>query len=374
MRVVAMTAEMTAETMALTAEVMPWVRRLAVVGRGSGLSAGREGPMAEEEEVWRALASRGLFARHVAGVGLLLGRGGAGLPPLATSSGPRRAVAIVGARAADAYGLAVAQALGEAAVRLGFTVVSGGAEGCDAAAHAGAMTAMASGGARDGAATVVVMAGGHDHPYPAQHGPLFHAVAEAGGAVVAVDWPTTRPQRFAFVARNRVIAALSDAVVVVRAARGSGSLATVRFARELRRPVGAVPGAVGVALSEGCHDLLEAGAMTIASPEALARLLSQASGLPCDGTSVARWGSRAVPQPDPWHGGGVTEARPADGPPDDPRAAAVLAVILREAGLDLDSLAERTNVPPSELPGILLDLELAGRISRTAGGRHVGLG
>jgi DNA processing protein len=354
--------------------IMGWVRRLAVVGRGAGLAAGLEGPMAEEAEVVQALAARGLYARHAAGVGLLLVRGAPSLPPLGTETGPRRAVAIVGARAADAYGLALSHALGEAAVRLGFTVVSGGAEGCDAAAHAGALAAMARGAARDGAATVVVVAGGHDHPYPAQHGPLFRQIVDAGGAVVAVDWPTTPPRRFAFVARNRVIAALSDAVVVVRATRGSGSLATARFAGELKRPVGAVPGAVGVALSEGCHDLLEAGAAAVASPEGLAALMARASGLSSDPARIVAWGSRGIPQPDPWpaRGGGAETA--TAGAPLDPKSAAVLAEITREAGLDLDSLAERTNVPPSELPGILLDLELTGRISRTAGGRHVSLG
>jgi predicted Rossmann fold nucleotide-binding protein DprA/Smf involved in DNA uptake len=233
---------------------------------------------------------------------------------------------------------------------------------------------MARGVARDGAATVVVVAGGHDHPYPAQHGPLFEEVAAAGGAVVAVDWPTTPPRRFAFVARNRVIAALSDAVVVVRATRGSGSLATARFAVELKRPVGAVPGAVGVALSEGCHDLLEAGAAAVASPEGLAALLSRASGRAVDPGTAGRWDSRTIPQPDPWPARKAASEGEAKAPPLDPKSAAVLAEITREAGLDLDSLAERTNVPPSELPGVLLDLELTGRISRTAGGRHVSLG
>jgi DNA processing protein len=345
-------------------QVSAWVRRLAMVGHGTGLATGLDGPLAPEEGVMATLRARGLVARHVLGVGLLLVRGAHDLTAF-SDHGPRRTVAIVGARAADAYGLALARLLGHAAVRLGFTVVSGGAEGVDAAAHEGALEAMAI--SRGSAATVVVMAGGHDHPYPAQHAALFSRVCEARGAVVAVDWPTIRPRRHTFVARNRVIAALSDAVVVVRAGRESGSLATARFARALGRPVAAVPGACGATLSDGCHDLLEAGATAVASPAGLAAFLAKATGLPVEARRVSAWGSRSVPQPAPWARDEPSPmALPAAGP-----GAAVLAVLGESGALDLDSLAERTNVPRTELPGVLLDLELAGWASRTAGGRFL---
>jgi DNA processing protein len=140
-----------------------------------------------------------------------------------------RAVAVVGSRAPDAAGAALARRLGAALARAGAWVVSGGAVGIDAAAHRGALEA--------GGRTVVVLGGGLDHLYPAAHRALFARVVEAGGALVAEVEDDVRPAPFRFVERNRIVAALADATVVVRAGARSGALLTAERARELGWPV-----------------------------------------------------------------------------------------------------------------------------------------
>ena len=126
----------------------------------------------------------------------------------------------------------------------GWTVVSGAAFGIDAAAHRGALSV-------DGA-TVAVVAGGVDRPYPLAHTTLLARIAEVG-AVVAEVAPGMAPTRPRFLLRNRIIAAVSRGVIVVEAALRSGSLNTARTAAEIGRPVGVVPGPVTSMMSSGCH-------------------------------------------------------------------------------------------------------------------------
>ncbi|MCC6622672.1 MAG: DNA-processing protein DprA [Deltaproteobacteria bacterium] len=262
---------------------------------------------------------------------------------------PPRRVAIVGARMADPYGLSLARRVAHDAVALGWAVVSGGAEGCDHAAHEGALEA--------GGATVVVLPAGHRHLYPRAHAPLYARVVERG-AVVSARPPDARPSRASFLARNHVIAALADAVVVVRARLKSGSLSTAAASRALGKPVGAIPGDVGQVLSEGCHHLLATGAVPILGPASLSRLL----GAPRSGSP---WPLRATGQAAPWEGAANV---PLPGLEPDDEAA--LAVVRREPGLDLDGIAVRTNLPLGVLVGVLTNLEVAGRITRWPGGRY----
>ena len=139
-------------------------------------------------------------------------RGAARLDELAD-----RSVALVGARASTAYGEHVAGELGHQLGERGWTVVSGGAFGIDAAAHRGALAADA--------ATVAVLACGVDRPYPAAHGALFHRIAESG--LLVSEWPPgAAPHRHRFLVRNRLIAALTRGTVVVEAAARSGAEAT----------------------------------------------------------------------------------------------------------------------------------------------------
>jgi DNA processing protein len=170
-----------------------------------------------------------------------------------------RSVAIVGSRASTAYGEHVAGELGHQLGERGWTVVSGGAFGIDAAAHRGAMAAEAP--------TVAVLACGVDRPYPAAHGALFHRIAETG--LLVSEWPPRcAPLRHRFLVRNRLIAALTRGTVVVEAAARSGAQATARRAQQLGRQVLVVPGPVTSAMSVGCHELLreeELGATLVAS-------------------------------------------------------------------------------------------------------------
>jgi DNA processing protein len=172
-----------------------------------------------------------------------------------------RSVAIVGSRASTAYGEHVAGELGHRLGERGWTVVSGGAYGIDAAAHRGALAAEAP--------TVVVLACGVDRPYPAAHGALFHRITETG--LLVSEWPPgCAPLRHRFLVRNRLIAALTRGTVVVEAAARSGAQATAQRARRLGREVLVVPGPVTSAMSVGAHELLrdtEVGATLVASAD-----------------------------------------------------------------------------------------------------------
>lgn len=161
-----------------------------------------------------------------------------------------RSVAVVGARACSAYGQEVAFAWSAELSQRSWPVFSGAAFGIDAAAHRGALAA--------GGATVAVLAGGVDVPYPRAHTGLIERIVD-DGLVVSETPPGQAVRRQRFLARNRLIAAFTRATVVVEAAERSGAAATARLAGALNRPVGAVPGPVTAATSTGCHRLIREG-------------------------------------------------------------------------------------------------------------------
>ena len=163
-------------------------------------------------------------------------------------------VAIVGARRASAYGLDVARSLARALAASGVTVISGMALGIDSAAHEGALAA--------GGPTVAVLPGPAERAYPAAKRSLHRRIS-AEGAIVSELPPGTQLWRWMFPARNRVIAALSALTVVVEAAHHSGALVTARAARDLGRPVGAIPGRITAPQSAGSNALLAGGARVI---------------------------------------------------------------------------------------------------------------
>jgi len=164
--------------------------------------------------------------------------------------GPR--VAIVGSRRPSPYGEAVAEQLAADLARAGVVVVSGLALGCDAAAHRGALVG--------GGVTIAVMGTGVDIVYPAAHFRLAEEIVAAGGALVSQFPNGTSPRRQNFPARNVTLAALSDVVVVVEAAQGSGALITAEAALDLHKEVMAVPGSIFSPLSVGTHALIRDGA------------------------------------------------------------------------------------------------------------------
>jgi DNA processing protein len=183
-----------------------------------------------------------------------------GTADLATCT--RRSVSIVGSRATTSYGSYVATDMATTLAQNGWTIVSGGAYGIDAAAHCGALTV-------DGV-TIAVQASGIDRPYPAGHANLLDAVAANG--VVLSEWPPGRnATRLRFLARNRLIAALSQATVIVEACSRSGSLNTARHATKLGRPLMAVPGPVTSEQSAGTNALIRDGR---------ARLITSAKDIP----------------------------------------------------------------------------------------------
>ncbi|WP_123023790.1 DNA-processing protein DprA [Mycolicibacterium stellerae] len=165
-----------------------------------------------------------------------------------------RAVAIVGTRACTTYGEHVAADLAAGLVEREVSVVSGGAYGIDGAAHRATLAA-------DGF-TVAVLAGGIDVPYPAGHAGLLHRIGQQGLAVSEYP-PGVRPARHRFLTRNRLVAVLSGATVVVEAGARSGAANTAAWARALGRPVCAVPGPVTSAASIGCHALLRDEAVVL---------------------------------------------------------------------------------------------------------------
>ncbi|MDR0594659.1 MAG: DNA-processing protein DprA [Bifidobacteriaceae bacterium] len=170
--------------------------------------------------------------------------------PAAFRAALAKAVSIVGARAATAYGEHLASLMAANLAASGFTIISGGAYGIDAAAHRAALNK---------GLTVAVMACGLDQFYPPANENLLREIARRGW-LVSEHPPGTPPARDRFLTRNRLIAALGQAAVVVEAAVCSKSLNTAAHAHRLGRPVGAAPGPVTSAASIGCHQLIQSGA------------------------------------------------------------------------------------------------------------------
>ena len=175
-----------------------------------------------------------------------------------------RAVAVVGARAATAYGEHVAAEMAAGLTERGVTVVSGAAYGVDGAAHRGALAAEGP--------TMAVLACGLDRWYPTGHRRLIDRIA-ATGAVVSEVPPGSAPTRWRFLERNRLIAAMTTVTIVVEAAARSGALATAGRALKLARTVAAVPGPVTSPSSTGCNQLLREGAVCVTDVAEVLELL-----------------------------------------------------------------------------------------------------
>ena len=260
-----------------------------------------------------------------------------------------RAVAIVGARASTDYGEQVAAQLSLGLGDLGFTTVSGGAYGIDAAVHRGSLAG--------GRATVAFLAGGIDRLYPAGNTDLLRAVADGPGLVISEVPPGSVPSRVRFLKRNRLIAAAGAATVVVEAAWRSGSLATAALAVDLLRPVGAVPGPVTSMASAGCHRLLREGrAVCVTDAEEVREL---AGGLGEDGVG-AREGEQ---QRD------ASARRPHDGL--DAATARVHEALPVRRGASVEAIVRAAGVSPGEVMAGLGRLELIGLAERDGAGWRV---
>lgn len=175
-------------------------------------------------------------------------------------------LAVVGARRATPYGLAIAEMAARVAAACGVTVVSGGAMGCDHAAGAAALGA--------GGRTVVVSGCGADVVYPPTSADVFRGAVERGGAVISAERWGAGPRRWAFPKRNALIAALSQVLVVTEAGARSGTMSTAEAAVELGRTVYAIPGSIFSPNSAGTNRLLAEGAAVIPDEQSLGVALS----------------------------------------------------------------------------------------------------
>jgi len=245
-------------------------------------------------------------------------------------------VAIVGPRAATAYGRSVARALARALAGAGLVVVSGLARGVDAEAHEGALEA--------GGRTVAFQACGPDLVYPAAHRGLAARIVESGGVVSELP-PGTPPRPPHFPLRNRLISGVSLAVVAVEARERSGTLVTVRHAAEQGVEVLAVPGPIDAPTSRGTNRLLRDGARP---------LLDVRDVLAAIGIRVRLPAARR------------RESAAASGL--SPLAREVLAVLV-DAPVDRDGLCRRLGRRPGELASALLELELGERVEEGRDGR-----
>lgn len=245
-------------------------------------------------------------------------------------------LAVVGARRATPYGLAAARIFAGWAAEAGYVVVSGGAMGCDQAAHEAALSV--------GGRTVAVMAGGADVVYPRRSTALMSRIVESGAVISEHPWGE-QPQRWTFRTRNRIIAGLCPVLLVLEASLPSGTFTTAEYAADAGRTVAAVPGSIFAPECLGSNRLLRTGAFPITDASELRDLLSSEIGPPAE------------------------EAGPWTGPTDDSADDEVLRAlrtnpsrpddVARALGLDIVSTVRRIGA-----------LEARGLVSRYRDGRY----
>jgi DNA processing protein len=258
-------------------------------------------------------------------------------------------IAIVGSRRATRYGQRVATGLGLGLAARGAEIVSGGARGIDTCAHLGAL--------EEGGRTIAVLGSGLDDPYPAENRSLFERIAEHGALVS--EFPLGRePRPENFPRRNRIISGLSAAVVVVEAARRSGSLVTAGHALDQGREVLAIPGPVDAGRSEGCHRLIQDGASLVQNLDDIV------AELPPDLQQALA--PRPLPAAAPAAGGSIAAAATSD-------EEAVLGLLDEVEPLQLDALAERAPFGIARLQAALFGLELRGAIEVLPGRSYLRL-
>ena len=256
-------------------------------------------------------------------------------------------LAIVGSRNPTRGGVGTARDFAAHLGSIGFTIVSGLAEGIDRAAHEGALDASAP--------TVAVMGTGIDRVYPGQHRELAHRIA-TGGAVVS-EYPLgTPPRRRNFPERNRIITGLCLGTLVVEAARQSGSLISARLAAEQGREVFAIPGSIHNPLARGCHRLIREGAKLVETADDIMSELRPLVGHLKDTDALESTTGAANDGPE------TSNPEHED--------------LLRAMGYDpvsVDELLDKSSLTIGELSSMLLILELEGRIEKLEGGRYARL-
>jgi DNA processing protein len=247
------------------------------------------------------------------------------------------AVAVVGARNASAAGLRFAERLARDLGAAGFAVVSGLARGIDAASHRASL----------GSGTIAVLAGGHDHIYPREHAELADAILAQGALVSEMPFGH-EPRARDFPRRNRLISGLCAGIVVVEAAKRSGSLITARFALEQGREVFAVPGSPLDPRAEGTNDLIKQGATLVTDAADVIAVLRPILGQPVEFRAEE------------------PEAPAPGAEPDAPERARIVE-LLGPTPVPIDDLVRLSGSSPAIVRVVLLELELAGRLERHGG-------
>jgi DNA processing protein len=247
-------------------------------------------------------------------------------------------IAMVGSRNASAAGVKMAERLARELGAAGFGIASGLARGIDAAAHRASLPT----------GTVAVLAGGQDCVYPAEHAPFVDALVESGAAISEMPFGW-EPRARDFPRRNRLISGISLGVVVIEAAKKSGSLITARMALEQNREVFAVPGSPLDPRAEGANGLLKQGAVLVTEAEDVLGVLRPIIGRPPE-----------QPMEEPGPGAG----------PDEPEASARARIIalLGPTPVAIDDLIRLSGCSRAAVQTTLLELELAGRLDRQRGG------
>jgi len=267
-------------------------------------------------------------------------------PPLIAVSGELATlvspmIAIVGSRNASAAGMKFAERLARDLSEEGFVIVSGLARGIDAAAHRASVVT----------GTVAVLAGGHERIYPAEHIPLAESIREHGVLLseMPIGWD---PRAHDFPRRNRLISGLSVGVVIIEAAQRSGSLITARMALEQGREVFAVPGSPLDPRAEGTNRLLKQGAALVTEAADVIEVVRPILGQPLH--LAGREPEREAPE---------AGREPAS---DDRRR---VVALLGPTPVEIDDLVRLSGASPAAVRVVLLELELAGKLDRQAGGR-----
>jgi len=256
-------------------------------------------------------------------------------------TGGHPCIAIVGSRRTTAYGMTMAKQFAFELAQRGFCIVSGLARGIDTAAHEGALEA--------GGKTVAVLGTGLDIVYPPENLGLYRRIAETG-AVLSENYFGRKADRHSFVLRNRIVAGMSSAVVVIESAVDGGAMITARFAGEQGRTVFAMPGRIDQSTSAGCHQLIRDGATLVTGVEDILADLNYLGGL------------QPAPIPEKAVGG---QTRGGDLTAEE---RTVLGAFRGGEILSADAVASLTQLPAERISAALLMLELKHRIAKRIDG------
>lgn len=280
-------------------------------------------------------------------------------PPIAlyrkgpdTCQGP--AIAIIGSRRTTLYGMAVAKRLGAELARAGFLIVSGLARGIDTAAHEGALEAEGR--------TAAVLGNGLDQVYPPENYDLYRRIAAKGALLT--EFPFGRhADRQTFAMRNRIVAGLCAATIVVESDVDGGAMITARFAGEQGRVVGAVPGRIDQPTSRGCHQLIRDGALLVTEADDVLRELNYLSGMRPERGAPQSANAADASSEEPCMGEAAL-------PPPGAFERDLLECLRGGDCLSIDALARKLDKPPSQVSASLMLLELRGQVAKRLDGTY----